>query len=303
LGLRDWHARRAGLKNLERNPPVTFNEKVRAKMLLDRRPLLTTFADRLAARSYVDGKLGAGFLTELHLVTDDPRRVRPDGLPSEFALKATHGCGGSVLVAECAPPERRLPDRPVSWNRFLITPESLDWTLLQRACRRWLSMRYAPETEWAYRNVPPRILVEELLTQDGWLARDYKFFVFHGRVRLVFVTTDRFRDHAVTFYSPSWERLFVRQILPLGPEVERPSRLSEMIAVAETLGEDVDFVRVDLYLVGERIVFGELTSYHASGLWPFKPSSFDVELGAWWSFPSPDSLLPAARFRRALTRL
>ena len=38
-----------------------------------------------------------------------------------------------------------------------------------------------------------------------------------------------------------------------------------MIEIAERLGEGVDFVRVDLYDVDGRVVFGELTNYPAGG--------------------------------------
>ena len=37
--------------------------------------------------------------------------------------------------------------------------------------------------------------------------------------------------------------------------------------------------------VGDRIVFGELTSYPGAGKVSFDPASFDGELGAWWTPP------------------
>ena len=52
-----------------------------------------------------------------------------------------------------------------------------------------------------------------------------------------------------------------------------------MLGIAEVLGEDTDFVRVDLYDLGGRIVFGELTSYPYGGVDEFRPASFDRVLG------------------------
>src|SRR5437867_168335 len=57
------------------SPPVTFNEKIRYKILHDRRPLLMTWADKFAVRDYIARKVGAEFLTELYLVTKDPKAV------------------------------------------------------------------------------------------------------------------------------------------------------------------------------------------------------------------------------------
>ena len=58
-----------------------------------------------------------------------------------------------------------------------------------------------------------------------------------------------------------------------------------MITLAERLGRDTDFVRVDLYDVDGRIVFGELTSFPAGGDNPFIPESFDEEFGRPWTVP------------------
>lgn len=59
-----------------------------------------------------------------------------------------------------------------------------------------------------------------------------------------------------------------------------------MIELAERLGGGTDFVRVDLYDLLDRIVFGELSSFPAAGDSPFEPETFNLE------FRSP--LAPAA---------
>ena len=58
-----------------------------------------------------------------------------------------------------------------------------------------------------------------------------------------------------------------------------------MIELAERLGAGTDFVRVDLYDVDGRIVFGELTSFPAGGDSPFDPESFNEEFGRPWTVP------------------
>jgi TupA-like ATPgrasp len=265
---------------------VTFNEKVRYKLLNDRRPLLTQWADKVAVRDYVERVVGSQYLTELYLVTDDPDHVREQALPREFALKPSHGSSACVVVGEQAPPENALPEPPVGWALMEITPERLDWDQLRGICREWLGLWFRGGLEWAYRDVPPRILVEELLIDGGSLAPDYKLFVFHGRVRLIDVYHERFAGRVRSCYSPEWRRLEVeRGRIPRGPDVERPPVLAEMIRVAEALGEETDFVRVDLYAIGDRVVFGELTSYPGAGGVSFRPASYDAELGAWWSPP------------------
>jgi hypothetical protein len=58
-----------------------------------------------------------------------------------------------------------------------------------------------------------------------------------------------------------------------------------MIEVAEALGAETDMVRVDLYDLDGRVVFGELTSYPLGGRLRFDPPEFDRILGQWWDPP------------------
>ena len=52
-----------------------------------------------------------------------------------------------------------------------------------------------------------------------------------------------------------------------------------MREIANKLSSDFPFVRVDLYLVDSKIIFGELTFYPWSGYVGFDPDSFDFQLG------------------------
>jgi len=278
---RSWHSRQ----------PVTFSQKVIWKMLKDRRPVLTTLADKVAVRDYVARAVGPEVLTELHAVVTDPDELEPDRLPARFVVKPNHASGMIWIVGDEASSHDCQSDdstHQVS-DIFTTTPDGLDWDLLRRTCRRWLSMNYADvELEWAYRHIPPRIMVEELLVgADGHVPPDYKFYVFHGRVRLLEVHTDRFGDHRCNLVRPDWSPVDAQLIYP--PAVHAPARpesLDQMIRIAETLGQDTDFVRVDLYDVDGRIVFGELTSNPGGPYAPgFTPRSFDLELGRYWNLP------------------
>ena len=69
------------------------------------------------------------------------------------------------------------------------------------------------------------------------------------------------------------------------PPPPRPARLEELLDLAERLAAGVDFVRVDLYDLPQRIVFGELSSFPAGGDSPFYPESFNAEFGRHWTPP------------------
>ena len=168
----------------------------------------------------------------------------------------------------------------------MITPEQVDWELLRTLCGEWLALRYGLR-EWAYRHVPPRLLCEEVLLDQGHVPFDYRFLVFHGQARLIQVEQGRFvRNTTQSFYTPQWQRLDVSTGSPPGDDLPKPPTLAEMLSAAEVLGAETDFVRVDLYTIGPQVVVGELTTYPGAGTRPFKPDEFDRQLGAWWTPPT-----------------
>ena len=135
--------------------------------------------------------------------------------------------------------------------------------------------------------MPPQVIVEEMLAgPEGSIPDDYKFFVFHGTCHFIQVDTGRFDSRTHDFFTPGWEHLDLSGGLPWAdPVQDPPERLEEMIGIAEKLAAETDFVRVDLYHLPDRIVFGELTSYPAGGDSPFNPPSWDAEFGSRWTVP------------------
>ncbi len=258
-------------------------------MLRDHRDILVTFADKWAVRAYVESVVGPGHLPALVGVADDPAALRTMSLPESFVVKPTHGSGAVIVVSPMAAPEERLPPAQHSWVYRHVRPAAADRDELAAIAAPWLGQLYGqgPNREWVYGRIPPRVLVEErLLGAAGSLPEDYKFFVFHGRCHFVQVDGGRFGDRTQDFFQRSWEHMPFSGGPPWAhPPIPRPDRLDEMIDLAERLSADTDFVRVDLYLLPDRIVVGELTNYPAGGDSPFHPRSFDEVFGRSWTVP------------------
>ena len=270
--------------------PRTFNDKVRYKMLRDHRQLMVTFADKAAVRDYIASSVGADHLPRLLHLVADPCRMAEVALPPACVVKPTHGSGAAVLISGSAPADARLPDPQHGWAYCHLRPEAVDRDALVALARSWLVQLYGqgPNREWAYGQVPRQVLVEELLQgPHGEIPDDVKLFVFHGRCRYVEVDRGRFDHRTQDFFTPDWVHL------PFGgghpwaqPPLPRPARLTQMIDLAERLGRETDFVRVDLYDLPDRLVVGELTSLPAGGDSPFDPESWNEELGRHWKVPA-----------------
>ncbi|HXH33483.1 MAG TPA: ATP-grasp fold amidoligase family protein [Plantibacter sp.] len=269
--------------------PKTFRDKVRYKMLRDHRPLIVAFADKVAVRDYVAEVIGRQYLPDVFAVLDDPETLASLELPDRYVVKPTHGSGAAVVVSPLAPDGARMPADPGSWQYSLVRPARADKRQLIDLASGWIAQLYGqgPNREWVYGQVPRRIIVEELLEGPGGaIPDDLKFFVFHGRCRFIQVDAGRFGGRTQDFFLPGWEHLPLSGGPPWASvEPPPPARLAEMISLSEHLGAETDFVRVDLYDVDGRIVFGELTSFPAGGDSPFQPDSYNAVFGAGWTVP------------------
>jgi len=268
--------------------PQTFTEKVRYKMLRDHRMLLVTFADKAAVREYVASRVGAEYLPEAYAVLRDPEGLRELDLPEAYVVKPTHGSGAAIVVSPKGSEDQTLPPAVWGWVYRHVRPSVVSVDALVDIARVWMTKLYGqgPNREWAYGEVEPAVIVEEMLVAPGGIPDDYKFFVFHGRCRYIQVDAGRFDQRTQDFYDVDWQHLPMSGGPAwISPERERPERLDEMISIAERLGSETDFVRVDLYALPDRIVFGELTSYPAGGDSPFEPQWFDAEFGSHWTVP------------------
>ncbi len=269
--------------------PVTFNDKVRYKLLRDHRQLQVTFADKAAMRDHVAAVVGPGHLPRLIALLEHPAALLDLELPGAYVVKPTHGSGACIVVSDEAPPEARLPSPVHGWVYAYVRPEHVERDQLVAIAAGWVAKRYGrgPNHEWAYGLVPRRVLVEELLRgPDGGVPQDHKLFVFHGRCRFVQVDTARFGNRTQDFFDRDWEPLDLAGALPRSAvEPAKPERLAEMVAVAERLGAGTDFVRVDLFSLADRIVVGELTSSPAGGDSPFDPTEWNERFGSTWQVP------------------
>jgi len=255
--------------------PRTFNELIQHNKIFKRNGLMTLTSDKWRVRQYVKEKIGKRYLIPLWTVVENPQSIDFDNLPGSFVVKANHGSGFNLFVAE-----KRAAD-----------PAKIHETLAA-----WLKIDFAAcHGEWAYRNIKRRILVEEMLVQDGEYPNDYKFFVFNGRVRMIQLSQGRqTASYRKNLYDEQWRQLAVEYGAPCSAEPRQaPAQLRQMIKLAEILGRDFDFARIDLYLVEGKIFFGELTHYPNAGLVGFRPREFDRVLGDVWRQGTP---IPSAYY-------
>lgn len=252
-------------RKLNLKKPERFTEKMQWYKVNYRNPLMKKCVDKYDVREYVKGKGLADILVKLYGVYDSIADVDFASLPESFILKSTDG-GGGINVAICN-------DK----SKFDINNNKDAFNVGYKLTKKH------PGREWAYVGLKHRIIVEELLINESNPdagINDYKIFCCNGEPKCIVVDTDRYIGHKRNFYDTEWNDLKVTSDAPgCDEEIQKPKNLERMLEIARILSEDFPFVRVDLYNVGGKIYFGELTFYPWSGYVQFEPDEFDVRLG------------------------
>lgn len=248
--------RKLNLKN-----PQRYTEKLQWYKLYYRNPIMTQCADKYAVRDYIKSKGLESILNELYGVFNSVDEIDFNSLPKKFVLKTTNGSETNIICRDKSKLNLEKAKEDMS-NYMNHSTKSAG-------------------REWAYDNIKPKIVLEKLLeNKNNEDLRDYKFLCFNGKVKYIVVDADRFIEHKRNIYDRNWKELEVlTDCKKIDYNIEKPANLNEMIKISEKLSEDFPHVRVDLYNVDGKIIFGELTFYPWSGYVNYNPDIVDFEFG------------------------
>lgn len=255
---------------LDLKNPKSFSEKLQWLKLYNRCPEYTIMVDKVKVKEYVASRIGDDYIIPTLAVWDDPDKIDFCTLPDRFVLKCNHNSGQGLFICK--------------------DKSTIDEAKVRTELRKGLKENYyIINREWPYKNVPRRVFAEAYKEDAFGELRDYKFFCFDGKVRALFIATDRSKgEHEVRFdfFDENFAHLpFTNghpnaEIMPAKPE-----SFEEMKHLAEVLSKGLPHVRIDLYDVSGKIFFGEMTFFHWSGLMPFVPTEWDYKFGEWLTLP------------------
>ncbi len=253
--LKKFDNKKPNLKN-----PKTFNEKLRWISLNCRNPLYSIYANKLAIKECLKGKINEQYIPKLLGHWTNAKDINWEDLPNELVLKTNHACGCNIIIR----------------NKAKINREKISSKL-----NSYLKINYYKVArEWVYKDIPRRVLAEELLKDKNENTPiDYKFFCFNGNPIYIQVDIDRGVNHKRAFYSLNWDLIPISYLYPKPKNIiNKPENLQEMICLAKKLSEGIPFVRVDLYALPE-VKFGELTFFPEAAMGQLFPSIWNKKFG------------------------
>jgi hypothetical protein len=257
-------------KKLNLDQPKSYSEKLQWLKLYDRNPLYTSLVDKSLVKEYVSKIIGCNHVIPTLGVWNKFEEIDFSQLPNQFVLKCTHDSGGLVICKD---------------------KSKLNIECAKKTIKKALKSKYYRSyREWPYKNVVPRIIAETYMEDESGELKDYKFFCFDGKVKALFIASDRQKkdeDTKFDFFDRDFNHLpFTNGHPNARVQPRKPQMYEEMLGLAETLSKGFPHVRVDLYEVGKQIYFGEMTFFHWSGFVPFNPEEWDYKFGEWLQLPS-----------------
>lgn len=251
--------------------PKTFNEKLNWYKLYYHDPLMSRCADKYEMRNYLKEKGLGQYQNEVYGIYDKVEDIDFEKLPQSFVLKSAHGSAQTIVCKD---------------------KSKLNLLAAKKEMAFWLKTnQYDTGCEWVYKDIPPRIICEELInTKDGLAPKDYKFFCFYGEPKFILLCSGRVDGHDkldLDFYDMEWKHIPVKQGFPNSPTVfPKPDELDKAIEICRRVSKDFPHVRVDMYFENNKIMIGELTFYHFDGFGKFSPQSYDEFFGTYFVLPA-----------------
>ncbi len=263
-------------KELNLEEPKTFSEKLQWLKLYDRQKHYAEIVDKYEVKEHIAKVVGPEYVIPTLGVWDSFDDIDFDALPQQFVLKCTHDSASCIICQNKSQFDKQKAKKK-----------------LESALK---SNFYYRNREWQYYNVKPRIIAEVYLMNSGngnadvdvdsGALTDYKFFCFGGIPKVMYISKDRGSNPETDFFDLEFNHLPIRMKDPNARSApSKPDCFDDMVALAEKLSKNYPHIRVDFYVVNNKIYVGELTLHHCGGFVNVYPEEWDKRLGSWITLP------------------
>ena len=258
-------------KILNLRHPKTLNEKIHWLKFYGETSMWSVLADKYRVREYVTEKGLKDILVELYGCWTNVEDIKWEKLPDQFVLKVNNG-SGDILICK---------------DKSKLNIEST-----KKMYASLLKEKFGVSTgQLQYSKMPACIIAEELLDAERQTIKssslvDYKIWCFNGKPEYIFVVLNRRNGHAEQMiFDMEWRSHpeYLNDTFHLKiykGTIAKPSKFSEMIKIATVLSKGNEQMRVDLYEVGNKVYFGELTMTSACGYMDYFTNEFLILMGS-----------------------
>ena len=236
---------------LDLQNPQGFNEKLQWLKLNIHKDIMSKMVDKYEVRNIIAEKIGKDYLVPLIGVYNSVEEIPWDSLPERCVIKCNHGSHCSI-----------------------IKDENFDRNKAIKKLNKWMKQNwYWLYREWPYKNVQPKIIVEEFVEN----IKDYKILCFHGEPKIfeipIFSKNKEgiVREEYEDFYDIEWNNIPIKSKLKSsGTKIDKPIFINEMIYFSKIISKDFVHARIDWTISNNKLYFGEVTFYDGGGFCAFE---------------------------------
>lgn len=247
------------------NAPKTYSEKLLYLKMHYRNPLQTLCADKYYVAEYVRACGYSDILKKNYAVYNKAQDIDFSILPDRFFMRCNH----------------------LSGFNYIVNKSEIDQDHTKRLFSILLKENYYDSgREWPYKNIQPKVLCEEILeNKDGSSLVDYKFYCFSGEPKYFMVSLGEYehevRNHKFDMNFNSIDHYFKKKPDIDAKNIKLPDNIGQMVQIVKKLCKPFPHVRVDLYNIDGRIVFGELTFFSSGGIVNVDSKEYDARIASW----------------------
>ena len=221
------------------NKRIVLWPRSEKKIFLKRVILWLEYVKKIIGNKYIIPTIG---------IYNNFNEIKWDELPKQFVIKCTHDSGQVIICKD----KEKINYKHC--KKIIITK-----SLKKNYYKKW--------REWPYKNVKPRIIIENYLGEN---ILDYKIQCFNGKIDNILVCEGRDTKRGVRYhyFDTSWNYLNycpykdidVNELKKL-----KPQNFKKMLDIAQKLSAGYPEMRVDLYNILGKIYFGEITFFTNGG--------------------------------------
>lgn len=214
------------------------------------------YVDKIEAKTIVHEM--AGDLVQcakLIRILQNPDDIHESDLNTNHIIKSAHGCGWNISIEDKTTIES-IKKSLHAWNRHYIGSKEIQYSFIE-----------------------PRFYIEEKI-EDSVLGRTANAIVYlirciHGNPFAIGVRTKKGQNS----YDLNWNPIKSIQV----QNVEKPKQFEKMLEIAKRLSKPFEFVRIDLYIGKDDVIYFSEFTFTPSGGNRFYVMQKEKEFGKLWN--------------------
>ncbi|MGR5120712.1 ATP-grasp fold amidoligase family protein [Vibrio astriarenae] len=245
----------------------SFNHKVQRRIDKGGNYLYSLCSDKHLVREYVKSRIGDRYLIPLLAVIDKKDGYLLNKDKVNCFLKPNNAAGRYLFVGDKALSNKEVED-------------------INQRVNDWLEKPFGSERlEAHYLDITPKVLIEKSIASPSGLPVDYKFHMFKqisGDFKFVLqIIKDRGADEGAIhhFFDNNLDNDIDRTYVMTDGELKC---LPDCLELSKCLMDNFDYARIDWYVVGKAIYFGEITFTPGAGLTRSIPLDLQQKMANYW---------------------